>query len=438
MLQVPVYLFESTCFMKATKVSRKIEILSTFFCLGSIILLLGSCDVLESDPDILDPEVEITGNEVYVMANSTSFIDLQSKVQSNQEARLAVTSSPSYGTLTDLGKGIIQYAPRVGNARVKDGFEVTVYSKSNEIIKKDTVVIIVETDSTKLPCSIYPANDYVYNVTSAANIDVTANDIMCSNNVIVSVYRPENTFPPYYGTATVNGKKILYNPGASFAGEDKLMYKVTAANDPKLFAYGMVYISRDSMCGFNLYNQSLTIAGVSPGEVIDLSCCIYDETCEAVSLKQVNIKTNPIFGKAFVDSGVIFYQVPDSAASPVIDHFTYEVCVDAVCKTARFDINYWIHEPLKCRITAVRDSIPFTPTNSLVYLDVLQNDSICTQMKSFEITNSPLYGTASVNQDKKQIEYKPDPLATGDDWLEYKICDAEWCSTTTVHMVRKK
>jgi hypothetical protein len=215
MLRVPVYLFESTCFMKATKVSRKIEILSTFLCLIFPIIigiLLASCDVLESDPDILEPEVQITGDEVYVLANSTSFIDLQSKVHSNQEARLAVTSSPSHGTLTDLGKGIIQYAPKVGNSRIKDGFEVTVYSKSNEIIKKDTVVIIVENDSTKLPCSIYPANDYVYNVTSAVTVDVTANDIICSNDVIVSIYRPENTFPPYYGTASASGKKIVYAP----------------------------------------------------------------------------------------------------------------------------------------------------------------------------------------------------------------------------------
>ena len=85
--------------MKATKVSRKIEILSTIFHRALTIIvgaaLLGSCDVLESDPDVLEPSVEITNDEVYVLSNGASFIDLQSKVQSNLEARLAVTSSPS-------------------------------------------------------------------------------------------------------------------------------------------------------------------------------------------------------------------------------------------------------------------------------------------------------------------------------------------------------
>ena len=425
--------------MKATKVSRKIEILSTIFCLGLIIAFLASCDVLESDPDVLEPAVEITGDEVYVLSNGTSFIDLQSRVQSNLEARLSVTSSPSHGTLTDLGKGMIQYAPRAGNKRVKDGFEVTVFSKNNEILKKDTVVIIVENDSTKLPCSIYPVNDYVYNVTSAVTIDVTANDLICSGDVKVSVYRPENTFPPYYGTATVSGDKIVYTPGASFSGEDKLMYKLTAANDPKLSAYGIVYITGGSSCGFKLRDDVMIIAGLFEASTVNLPVLSNDSICEAISLMQVNIKTNPLFGKAFVSSGEIFYEVLDSAGQTINDHFIYEVCLDAVCKTARVDLRYQIIFPLNCRITAVADSIVFASTNSFVNLNVLQNDSICTQLKTFEITKSPQYGTASVNLDSKQIEYRPDPSSiSDDDWLDYKICDDEWCSTTTVHVIRKK
>jgi hypothetical protein len=424
--------------MKATKVSRKIEILSTFFRLGLIITFLASCDVLESDPDVLEPAVEITGEEVYVLSNGTSFIDLQSRVQSNLEARLAVTTSPSHGTLTDLGKGIIQYAPKAGNTRVKDGFEVTVFSTNNEILKKDTVVIIVENDSTKLPCSIYPVNDYVHNVTSPVAIDVTANDIICSGDVIVSVYRPENTFPPYYGTATVSGKKIVYTPGASFSGEDKLMYKLTAANDPKLSAYGMVYVSGDSSCMLRLNDDQLSFGGLLAGSTINLPVFGNDEICGALNLFQVNIKTNPLFGKAFVTSDEVYYVVPDSAGYALNDHFTYEVCLDAVCKTARVDMKYTMVHSLNCRITAVSDSIPVEVTTSTVYLDVLQNDSICTQMKTFEITKSPQYGTASVNLDKKQIEYTADPFSQTDDWLDYKICDDEWCSTTTVHVIRKK
>ncbi len=91
--------------MKATKVLRKIEILSTFFCLGLIIAFLASCDVLESDPDVLEPAVEITGDEVYVLSNGTSFIDLaiQGSIQSRSQAGGYIVAVPrnTYG----LGKG---------------------------------------------------------------------------------------------------------------------------------------------------------------------------------------------------------------------------------------------------------------------------------------------------------------------------------------------
>ncbi|HEY5917512.1 MAG TPA: Ig-like domain-containing protein [Chryseolinea sp.] len=421
--------------MKATKVSRKIEILSTFFRLGLIITFLASCDVLESDPDVLEPAVEITDDEVYVLSNGTSFIDLQSRVQSNLEARLAVTTSPSHGTLTDLGKGIIQYAPTAGNTRVKDGFEVTVFSKTNEILKKDTVVIIVEHDSTKLPCSIYPVNDYVYNVTSAVTTDVTANDIICSGDVFVSVYRPENTFPPYYGTATVIGSKIVYTPGASFQGEDKLMYKLTASNDPSVFAYGMVYLSNDSSCNFAL-TDDLFIYSAKESTAIKIPVFANDTICHPRNLYQVRLKTNAKKGKATMVSDGIYYE----ASSPVMenfdDWFTYEVCVDGNCKSAQVDVGVRV-DSSGCPIKAVRDSIVIANNISVVHLNVLDNDSTC-GLTTFEIVKAPLHGTATVNANLKFIEYKPDPLTASDDWLDYKICDTDGCSTATVNVIRKK
>jgi hypothetical protein len=298
-------------------------------------------------------------------------------------------------------------------------------------------VIVVENDSTKLPCSIYPVNDYVYNVKSAVTIDVTANDIICSDDVIVSVYRPENTFPPYYGTATVSGDKIVYTPGVSFSGEDKLMYKLTAESDPKLIAYGMVYITGNPWCRLELGDDVFVLDSLLTS-TIKLPVFRNDTICEALNLYQFNIKTNPLLGKASIASDGVVYEVSATAGNTFYDHFTYEVCLDGTCETARVDVKSQVDSVLNCRITAVMDSITVQPTNSLVYLDVLLNDSICTQLKTFEITKNPQYGTAWVNQNKMQIEYKPDPLATTDDWFDYKICDDEWCSTTTVYVIRKK
>jgi hypothetical protein len=145
-----------------------------------------------------------------------------------------------------------------------------------------------------------------------------------------------------------------------------------------------------------------------------------------------------LFGTASIDSDGVTYTFPSLRETPYYDYFTYEVCLDAVCQTAVTSVKLQQGSMSNCRMTAVSDSISFEPTVSLIYLDVLLNDSICTQVKKFEITKIPQYGTATVYPDKKQIEYRPDPLATGDDWFDYKICDDEWCSTTTVYMVRKK
>jgi len=73
----------------------------------------------------------------------------------------------------------------------------------------------------------------------------------------------------------------------------------------------------------------------------------------------------------------------------------------------------------------------------VVHLNVLDNDSTC-GLTTFEIVKAPLHGTATVNANLKFIEYKPDPLTASDDWLDYKICDADGCSTATVNVIRKK
>lgn len=424
--------------MKTTKVSRKIGILSKFLVLGGIIALLFSCDVLESDPDVLEPTVDITGEEIYVLANGASFIDLNSKVQTNQPARLAVTSQPRHGTLADLGQGILQYSPATGSAKARDGFEFTVYSNTNEILKKDSVIIIIETDSTKLPCNIYPVTDYVYDVTAASvSIDVISNDIICSNDVVVSVYKPENSFPPYFGQAEAKENKIIYYPGTSFSGADKIMYKITDSNDPKRIAFGMVYITSDSSCSFSVWDDLYEYNTLTEGTALILTAFVNDSLCHALNEYQVNIKSGPLYGAASLVSNGFLYQFPDSIGFTFNDHFIYEVCIDADCKTARVDIKLKMDSVWTCSFYATPDSIDMVnSTVALMYLDVLNNDSTCDSLKSFALTKMPMYGTAFVNEEKKAIGYERDPLMNKDDTLEYEICDGKECSTASVFIKR--
>lgn len=424
--------------MKA-KVFRKIGILSTIFSMGTIIVLLFSCDVLESEPDVLEPVVDIDGTEVYVLANGSSFIDLQSKVQTSQPARLAVTSEPRHGLLADLGQGILQYSPTTGSSRARDGFEFTLYSATNEVIRRDSVVIVIESDSTNLPCNIYPVNDYVYSVgTTGVLIDVTANDVICSNTVEVSVYSPASSFPPYFGTAVAENNRIRYVPGPSFTGEDKIMYKLTTSN-PARIAYGMVYITSDSACTFSVADDLYTFDSLVENSNITLKIFQNDSLCQALNQYQVNLKSGPVYGTALLTSDGFRYQVPDSVGFVFNDHFTYEVCIDASCKIARVDVRLMADTVTNCNFFAVPDSVDISNNPmGTVFLEVTKNDSICGELTSFGITENPAYGTAFINASNKTIGYQRDPLMNRNDSLRYEICKGEKCSTAAVYIKRTK
>src|SRR5687768_11765259 len=143
--------------MKTTKIDFKVKIPLTFSGLLLIFILLFSCDVLEPDADLLNPTINMTEEEVFVLYNNSAFIDLNSKIKTAQLVSLSVTSTTKFGTLTDLGQGLLQYTPAAGRKNVRDGFEFTVRGANQEILKIDTITISVQKDSTNFPCGIFPA-----------------------------------------------------------------------------------------------------------------------------------------------------------------------------------------------------------------------------------------------------------------------------------------
>lgn len=314
--------------------------------LSLLITLSGSffsCDVLEPDADVLEPQVSLGESDVYVLSNGLAFIDLNTKVKTNAPVRLSVTSSTRYGELSDLGKGLFQYVPAPGNAKVRDAFEFTVYSEMNTVVKKDTITIIVENDSTQLPCGIYPSNDYVYGVEEhvASSVDVLANDYICgydSAGLVVAIYRPDDTFPPYHGSAQVVGHKIIYTPDSSFAGSDQLIYKVYPVEHPDSVSYGVVYFKGVQSCDFSLEDDMFVVDQDSLSNA-HLPVLANDSLCYPQHY-QLNVAQHPRYGTAVVSGDGFTYTVADTVAvSPSFnDHFLYEVCAGAQCKTARVDL----------------------------------------------------------------------------------------------------
>ena len=420
--------------MKDTKISSWSGILWGILGMTLISFLFTGCDVLDADSDVLTPEVEINGNEIYVLANGASYIDLQEKLQSNVQGRLVVTGQPKKGELNDLGQGMLQYLPVTGSLSGRDAFEFTVFSGTNQILKKDTVIIIIEDDSTALPCNIYPVTDYVFGVsTVATTVDVTANDIICGNDVAVSVYRPATTFPPFYGTAQVVNNKIVYTPGNGFNGSDKVMYKLTDTHDPSRVGYGMVYFSRDSSCSFTVRDDLYSVNSDSTAQTLLLPVFSNDSLCQAINNYRVTIKSAPQLGSVSVTDEGINYTLPLAAGTSSQDSFTYEICIDASCKSANVKVVFRADTVGLCSFRAVTDTLDLTGnTIPLMYLDVLYNDELCDNLKTFRIREHPVNGTAFVDSETKTIGYNRNLFI--DDSLTYEVCNDTLCSKAKVYI----
>jgi hypothetical protein len=329
--------------METTNVSRKIRLISKFLGVASILASLASCDTLEND--VQKPQANIPDKEIHVYSNSSSIIDLKSKIKSNDVVKLAITTQTRSGNLTNLGNGLLQYSPTAGTRR--DLFGFTIYDKRNQIIVADTVVIIVEKDSTNLPCTIYPADDHVY-LPSATDstwvIDVLKNDIICgydTADLLLSVYKPGPHFPPVQGTATVVNGRISYTTATPLTADDKIIYKLTSKRDTTVAAYGIAYIHVVKKCDFLLRNDYFTVKTDSVGtDSLFITALSNDNFCKPKNTYRYRIAQS-LQGAAKIDSSGIVYKARGFAQGQVRqDTIRYEVCDTVTCKQAIVIIDF--------------------------------------------------------------------------------------------------
>jgi hypothetical protein len=315
-----------------------------FLGIAALVPIFSSCDKLNSDSDLIKPTTNVKNTQVYARSNSSILIDLTSKIETNQTLTLSVTSQTRKGNLTNLGKGLLQYSPSQGTSR--DAFNFVLYNQKNELVKEDSVVILIESDSTQLPCGIYPSDDYVYWTSKDSNlwIDVLANDILCgldTTNIELTIYQPYSDFHyPVFGTAQVIDGRIRYTPGSTFAGYDKFLYKIQSKKDAKLFALGYVSIQSNTSapCQFSLMDDYFGfVADTSTPNGVWLSVFGNDSLCDTVSTNyQYSFTKAPFNGTATIDKYGIFY-VPTnlSQVNYLSDTLKYEVCYNQVCLGAK-------------------------------------------------------------------------------------------------------
>jgi len=313
--------------------------------MGALALCFTACDTLKEDPDVLIPDAELNGNEVYVSNNRASVIDLNERIRTNLPVTLTVTQPTSKGKLSSLGLGLLRYTPNNRNTSTRDAFEFTVYSESHEILAKDTLVIVVEPDSTKLPCGLYPTDDYVYNFHGdhPLTIDVLANDNLCNIDTLdyqVSVFWQGNNTGPRHGSADVVNNKIIYTAGASYTKGDTLLYKIQS-RDLRTIVFGYVYIAASKptpVCTFTLLGDTLQInPDTLKADTVLLRVFTNDNLCDTTSYGYtLSIAKAPLYGQARIGWDGITY-TPDNlpAGTSRTDSLRYQLCRDAVCRQAK-------------------------------------------------------------------------------------------------------
>ncbi|MFZ6013001.1 MAG: Ig-like domain-containing protein [Bacteroidota bacterium] len=301
-------------------------------------LVLYSCDVLEQDVNPEDPRVEITGNEVYMVTDGKAYIDLQSLVKSQANVRLDISDQPRKGELNEIVNGVLQYSPQSDFNQGRDAFKFSIYSESDKLLLEDSVIIIIEPDSTNLPCGIYPQDDHAFGVTSQITIDVLANDILCGDtaNLKVEVLRPQTLAAT--GTAIVQNNKIVYTPLQGATASDAVLYKVVDESDSSRFGFGLLYVHFETPCEFEVGDDEIIFQSDSvTSDTVYVNVFANDALCSrSIAQYQRDIifynNADRVF---FSDSASIVYIFPESVAVPYVDSLAYKLCYQQQCQTAR-------------------------------------------------------------------------------------------------------
>jgi hypothetical protein len=307
-----------------------------------LVIILHACDSMEDDAMPKVPTVTLDGNEVYVLKNGTAYIDLYSKINTNGRVNLNISRQPAKGSLSEVAAGLLKYKPSGAFTNGRDVFTFSVFSESNQLIKTDSVIIIVG-DTTSVPCGIYPGDDWVNAASTPVDVFVLSNDLICgdSTDIILEIYKPGNGFPPYHGTATVTSNNWIRYTSSNQHVMDTIVYKVTKASDPSIYGFGTVYINTNQQCWPHLPEKLLMKS--DPGIGLDSVSIWLTQgavpICGKIYDDSLSIVNGPDVGSARVEEDWIWYvyELTESRRT-ISDSLVYRICDGNDCLDGKIRI----------------------------------------------------------------------------------------------------
>lgn len=307
-----------------------------------LITILYSCDTLESDVKPKNGDIDVSNTEAYVLSKGSTYIDLRSMIKTSDKVKLDITSQPNKGNLTEVGVGLLRYTPFSTIKRGRDSFTFSIYN-NDRLLLSDSVVIIVENDTTDLPCGIYPQTDNVYlSTTGTVEVNVLVNDRICgdSANLVVEIYRPNNSFPPRHGSATVSGSVVKYVANNTFIDNDSFLYKVYSKTDTASVGYGEVIVRKKLACSLKVLNDYFQFKKDSTVyDTLHLAIFKNDNRCDSVdNSTYFNILRQPKHGNLLNKPYGIDYILKTPSKGPLSDSLVYEVCASQQCHSGAVKI----------------------------------------------------------------------------------------------------
>lgn len=339
---------------------------SAFLMCLVLSLWMVNCDTFDTETSDDGNTVTAIQREVVVTPKNAGIFDLRSMWATKADRRLVITSPPTLGTLISMGNDVLRYVPNQGVFRGTDKIKISIYSPSSVIEKVDSIVVIIEPDSTHVPCnlSVRTQDDYVsFKGGQYLDVDVLENDTVCGvPRAQLVVTLPDNLIlagtpipPSYYGTVEVlEDGRIRYTPGPNFTNADKFVYKVEkpidvpSKGDYATVGYGFVYIaggSASDSCKAKLALHDdlfeFKLDSIDPLDSLYLPTAANDTICEyALNNFLFSFKEVPQ-GKLFYGHNYGFtYLPPPNITKGFTDTFTYGVCVDQVCKEATVQLKF--------------------------------------------------------------------------------------------------
>lgn len=395
---------------------------------GGLLSLIASCN--QADKDVVPAKVKsnpviATNDNVQTLPGGRVVIDLLKNDQIAANSSISLLKEYlKKGTAEFIKQGVVMYTP----ADSSTGTDTLAYTICPPGQPCDTGAVKISI-SNQLPDSTTQGINPDFATTlpdQPVGIDVLQNDHFSdsTNGVNRTVDIIEN---PKNGTTSVaNGYFVTYTPNQGFKGTDWFVYGVKEGTSNNYVGYGVATITvQDTTnngggngCTITALNDTITVSEdslTSNGTDVYIDVLSNDSLCNQQLTQEVT--NNGGFNDVSFVNGRLKVKVYPGDGSNGARTVSYALKENGVTK-ASADVSILFNtDSSNCVVSANSDSLNIQQ-NSLAsggtykYIDVLNNDELCNQQLTYEITSTGGFNDVSFENGRIKVKLYSSDVGT--------------------------